>query len=162
MDRELYLSTKRDWVLMIVAIVIIVTAAAQIYSERNFRVEMLFLFAGALFLLFYALMPGQVKLDAAGPGSVDSKLWIFIAYKQFHHEGLSNVKAIVIRKANRWGDVKIDKRILLFADGSEITLPDDERMPEKIVNWFKEVYKISLPITEEIKVDETQKNFLGH
>jgi hypothetical protein len=151
MDRQLYLSTKRDWVLVIVATIIIVAAAAQMFS--NFRPELLFLFIGAFFLLFYAVMPSYVKLDAAGSGMVDSKVWIFIVYKQFHHDGLSNVKAVIIRKANRWGDVKIDKRILLFDDGSEITLPDDDQIPEKIVNWFKEVYKISLPITEEIKAD---------
>jgi hypothetical protein len=52
---------------------------------------------------------------------------------------------------NRWGDFKIDSRILLFEDGYKIPLPDNEEIADKISAWFREKYSIEVPIKEEIK-----------
>lgn len=148
MDRQLYLTTKKDWKLIIVGATIIAAAILQILSEKIFKPEQLFLFA-ALFLIYYGVMPEYINFDAAGSGTVNSKVWIHLAYRHYHCEGLAKAKTIIVRKANRWGDVKVDSRIILFNDGFELPLPDDEQIPEKIVGWFKEVYDISLPVTDE-------------
>jgi hypothetical protein len=150
MDRQLHLAKKKDWTIVILAAVIIIAAVWQIFSAADFQYQQLFLFAGALFLIFYALMPSYVKFNSAGRGSVESRVWQFISYKYFHHEDLSNAKAIIIRKVNRWGEIRTDSRILLFEDGTEILLPEGDQIPPKIVNWFEETFNVALPVIDEL------------
>jgi hypothetical protein len=151
MNEYLYLSTKKDWALTTVASIIILFGIWQMTSAGTFKPEHLLLPAGGLFFMFYALMSNNIKFESIGKGKVDARIWILVAYKRYHYEDLSKAKAIIIYKVNRWGEFKIDSRILLFEDDYKIPLPDNELAAEIITGWFREKYNIELPIKEEIK-----------
>jgi hypothetical protein len=151
MNNSLYLSTKKDWALAALAIITIVLGIWQMTSGAIFKPEQLLLPAGGLFFMFNAFMINDIKFEPIGKGKVDAKEWIFVAYKRYHYDDLTKAKAIVIYKVNRWGDFRIDSRILLFEDGYKIPLPDDEQAADKVAGWFLEKLNIEVPITEEIK-----------
>jgi hypothetical protein len=146
----MYIEKKKDWAIVVIAVMIILGVLWQIFSALDFQAQQLFVVAGALFLIFYAVMPSYIRFNAAGSGSVDSKVWLFISYKHFHHEDLSKAKAIIIRKVNRLGEIRTDSRNLLFEDGTEILLPEGDQIPQKIVNWFQETFNVTLPVIDEL------------
>jgi hypothetical protein len=151
MHDYLYFSTKIDWALALVAAIIILLGIWQMMTGKIFLPEQLLLPAGGIFFMFYALMTNDIKFEPIGKGRVNARVWIFVSYKRYHYEDLTKAKAIIIYKVNRWGDFKIDSRILLFEDGYKIPLPDNEDIADKISAWFREKYSIEVPIKEEIK-----------
>jgi hypothetical protein len=152
MENILVIRSKRHlWILFITNIFFIIEIA-KILNNKIFLPEDILIIITLLILLLlsilHAIKPHTMTFNVTGKGTVDSRYLTLIFNKHIHHEDLKKVKAI-IHQIDKKSETQWVKDILLFEDGFEMIIPDGDNYPEKIVQWFKKAYNVSLPIILE-------------
>jgi hypothetical protein len=152
MEKILILRSKRDlWIFLVISIFFILEIAKILHDMKLGSEDYLIIITLLVVLLLSLLnvvMPHTMTFDAKGNGTVDSRYFTLLFFKCIHREDLKKVKAI-IHQIDKKSDGPWKKDILLFEDGFEMIIPDGDNFPERIVQWFKEVSNVSLPIIQE-------------
>ncbi len=133
---------KKIYVLFFLTMVIIglIILLRNGLSLLNVTVEISFIIG-----LVYSIVGEEIKISSEGEGFIESTFFNGLCKQKQSYIGLNNV--VKIYALDMGGENNEYKYYLAFSDGFELRLPSDERIPEKLIAWFEDVYNTRLKIT---------------